>query len=291
MKDVIERILVPADGSPASESAFAAIMPLVRAYAPEVAVLHVLEDPEASFMPPAQIAKACGALRASNVNAYLELREGLPAEEILRVAREKKVDLIAMSTHGRGGVVRLIVGSVAEQVLRRTEVPLLVTRPGTPVHDWKKIVVALDGSALCEAVLEDAVQLAHKLGASIELLRIALPTYASAAGEVPVMVPPEDPLPYLKKIAARLEAEGIKVGLAGPEGRASDGIVRHLTDTHAGLLCMTTHGRGGLARILMGSVAEDVLRRSPCPVLLRRSIPAGKAVATSPKKKKGVKII
>jgi nucleotide-binding universal stress UspA family protein len=291
MKDVIERILVPADGSPASESAFSAIMPLVRAYAPEVAVLHVLEDPEASFMPPAQIAKACGALRASNVNAYLELREGLPAEEILRVAREKKVDLIAMSTHGRGGVVRLIVGSVAEQVLRRTEVPLLVTHPGTTVHDWKKIVVALDGSALCEAVLEDAVQLARKLGASIELLRIAPPMYASAAGEIPVMVPPEDPLPYLKKIAARLEFEGVKVSLAGPEDRASDGIVRHLADSHAGLLCMTTHGRSGLARILMGSVAEDVLRRSPCPVLLRRSIPAGKAAATSPKKRKGVKII
>src|SRR5262252_7082921 len=106
MKESFERILVPLDGSPASESVFPAIMPLVRAYAPEVAVLYVFEDPEASFNPPARIAKACSALRCTNVNAHLELREGMPAEEIVRAARDKKADLIAISTHGRGGAVR-----------------------------------------------------------------------------------------------------------------------------------------------------------------------------------------
>ena len=74
MNDGVKKILVTTDGSPESESVFAAIMPVVRAWNPEVAVLYVFEDPEASFMPPARIAKACSALRAAGVNAYLELR-------------------------------------------------------------------------------------------------------------------------------------------------------------------------------------------------------------------------
>jgi nucleotide-binding universal stress UspA family protein len=289
MKENIERILVTTDGSPESESVFPAIMPLVRAYAPEVAVLYVFEDPEASFMPPARIAKACSALRCSNVNAYLELREGVPSEQILRAAREKKADLIAISTHGRRGVVRLIAGSVAEEVLRRAEVPLLVTRPGTAVHEWKRIVVALDGSELGEAVLPEAVRFAHKLGASLDVLRVAVPTFAAGAAEVPIMVPPEDPMPYLNKVIARLKSEGVEARAVALEGRAAEGILRHLEESHAGLLCMTTHGRTGFARILLGSVAEEVVRKAPCPVLLRRSLPAA-VEAPKGAEKKSVKV-
>lgn len=277
MNDAIQKILVSTDGSTESESAFAAIMPVVRAYAPEVAVLYVFEDPEASFMPPARVAKACGALRATNVNAYLELREGLPAEEILRVAREKKVDLIAISTHGRKGVVRLIAGSVAEEVLRRTDVPLLVTRPGTAVHEWKQIVVALDGSARSESVLPEAVRLARKLGAGIEVLQVAVPVVAGGAGEAPIVLPPEDPMPYLNSVVRRLEADGAKARAVSLEGRPSEAVLKHLAESGASLLCMTTHGRSGLTRMLLGSVAEEILRKSPCPVLLRRIETASEA--------------
>lgn len=289
MKDPIDRILVTTDGSPESESVFPAIMPLVRAYAPEVAVLYVFEDPEASFMPPARIAKACGALRATGVNAYLELREGVPAAEILRAARDKKADLIAISTHGRGGAVRLIAGSVAEEVLRGSEVPLLVTRPHTNVHEWKKLVVALDGSERSESILPDAVRLAKKLNATVELVRVALPVVSSGMGEVPLVVPPEDPMPYLKTVVRRLEREGAKAAAVGLEGGAAEAIVAHLKRTGASLLCMTTHGRSGLARILLGSVAELVVRKAPCPVLLRRSVPSPKSAKT-PAKKTSVKI-
>src|SRR6185295_3518776 len=113
MSDMMEKILVPTDGSEQSESAFAAILPLVRAYAPEVTVLYVFEDPEASYDPPAQVAKVCRGVRRAGMNAHLELREGKPEEEILRAAKAKNVDLIALSTHGRGGISRLVAGSVA----------------------------------------------------------------------------------------------------------------------------------------------------------------------------------
>jgi len=284
VKEVIEKILVSTDGSPESEAAFAAIMPVVRAYAPEVAVLYVFEDPEASFMPPAKVAKACGALRASNVNAYLELREGMPAEEILKVAREKKVDLIAITTHGRRGVVRLIAGSVAEEVLRKTDIPLLVTRPNTVVHEWKRIVVALDGSERSESVLPEAVRLARKLGAALEILRVAVPVVAAGAGEAPIMLPPEDPMPYLKGVLKGLDLRGIEARAVALEGHPSEAILRHLAESAASLLCMTTHGRSGLARILLGSVAEEILRKAPCPVLLQRNVAASEG-AKKPAKK------
>ena len=274
MKELIQKILVPTDGSPESEAVFAAIMPLVRAYAPEVPVLYVIEDPEQSFMPPARVAKACSALRASNVNAHLELRQGTPADEILRVARERKVDLIAISTHGRGGVLRLIAGSVAEEVLRKTELPLLVTRPNTPVHEWKRIVVALDGSERSEDILPDATQLARKLGASIDVVRVASPVVVAGASEAPIVLPPEDPMPYLRTFVGKLESQGIQARAVAFEGRASEAILGHLKASGASLLCMTTHGRSGLARILLGSVAEEILRKAPCPVLLRRNVSA-----------------
>lgn len=284
MKESIEKILVPTDGSPESESVFAAIMPLVRAYSPEVAVLYVFEDPESSFMPPARVAKACGALRSTNVNAYLELREGLPAEEILRAAREKKADLIAISSHGRGGVVRMIAGSVAEEVLRKTEIPLLVTRPDTRVHDWKRIVVALDGSPRSESIVPEAVRLAKKLGAVLEVLQVAVPVVAAAAGETPIILPAVDPMPYLKGVLRHLEELGVEARAVALEGRPAEEILRHLTDSASSLLCMTTHGRSGLARILLGSVAEEIVRKSPCPVLLQRTVPAH-SVATPAEKK------
>lgn len=284
MNECFKRILVPADGSPESEAVFSAILPLVRADASQVTVLYVVEDADESFMPPARLAKACGALRATQVNAHLELRQGRPAEEILRVAKERSVDLIAMSTHGRGGVVRLIAGSVAEEVLRKTDLPVLITRPGVGVHALKRIVVALDGSERSESILPEAARLARRLRAMVEVLRVAMPTVAAGAGEAPIVLPPEDPMPYLAPIVAALEKEGIPARAVALEGRASQQILAYLRENEGALLCMTTHGRSGLARIMLGSVAEEVVRETPCPVLLRRSVPAPAAQGAAKKK-------
>jgi nucleotide-binding universal stress UspA family protein len=272
MSKTMDRILTTSDGSPESEAVFPAIMPLVRAYAPEVVLLHVVEDPEAKLRPPERVTSACSALRAAGVNVSLELREGEPYEEILRTAQSKRADLIAMATHGRGGLTRLIGGSVTEQVLRRAWGPVLVTRPGTVVHDFNKIVVALDGSARSELVLEDAERLARKLGASVDVLGVALPVMTIGLEAAPVLVPPENPLPYLRSVAERLQSHGVEARAAALEGGAHDAILQFASESRASLLCMTTHGRSGMARLLLGSVAEGVLRKAPCPVLLRRNV-------------------
>lgn len=274
MKKSIEKVLVPTDGSPESEAVYAAILPLVRAYAPQVSVLYVIEDPDAPFTPPERVARTFAALRASRVNAHLELRQGVPADEILQAAREKKVDLIAMSSHGRGGVVRLIAGSVAEEVLRRTELPVLVARVGNAATEWKRIAVALDGSERSESILPEVARLARTVGASVDVLRVATPVIAAGPGEVPFIVPPEDLRPYLDVVVAGLAQEGVRARAVALEGNPSTMILNHLRDSGASLLCMTTHGRSGLARLLLGSVAEEVVRKAPCPVFLRRTVAA-----------------
>ena len=93
----------------------------------------------------------------------------------------------------------------------------------------------------------------------------------------PVTIPAEDPMPYLRKVANRLVAHGVHAHPLTCEGAAHDAILRQAEETGASLLCMTTHGRTGLARLFLGSVAEGVLRKAPCPVLLRRSVEAAGA--------------
>ena len=272
MESTMKRILMAIDGSPESEAVLPAIMPLVRAYGSEVVLLYVFEDPEASRVPPERIPAACAALRGAGVDVTLELRDGDPAEEILRTATMKRADLIALATHGRGGLARVIVGSVAEEVLRGSTVPVLITRPGTVVHDFKKLLVTLDGSPRSELILDEAERLARTLGATVDLLRATMPPMTIGLEVSPVTIPAEDPMPYLRKVASQLAAHGVQAHPVTCEGAAHDAILRQAEETRASLLCMTTHGRTGLARLFLGSVAEGVLRKAPCPVLLRRSV-------------------
>jgi nucleotide-binding universal stress UspA family protein len=278
MKDKFESILVTTDGSSESEEAFAAMMPVVRADHPEVAVLYVFEDPNASFYPPARVAKACSALRANGVNVHLEIREGKPSEEIVRLAR--KADLIVMCTHGRGGFKRIVLGSVTEEVIRHAETPILVTRPGVRAEAWNRMVVALDGSSRGERVLEEVIPLARRLHSSVELIQAAMPPItATGLGDVGGAHIVENPLPYLESVKAWLGSQGIDASIKALEGRAGAQILRHAEETKASLLCLTTHGRTGLPRALMGSIADEVVRHAPCPVLLLRTRPAVHEVA------------
>jgi nucleotide-binding universal stress UspA family protein len=104
------------------------------------------------------------------------------------------------------------------------------------------------------------------------------PVFTGGIVETPMVLQPEDPLPYLRGVVTRLQALGVTASATALEGRASGEILRHLQVTGASLLCMTTHGRSGLSRLLLGSVAEEILRKSPCPVLLRRTVASAEVV-------------
>ena len=135
------------------------------------------------------------------------------------------------------------------------------------------MLVALDGSARAEEILQDIVPLAVRLPAEVELVRVALPPVTGLAfGDAPGVIHHEDPMPYLREVQTRLREEGLDARIAVPTGRAAAALLERARDTDASLICLTTHGRTGFERVLLGSTAEEVVRRASCPVLLRRSV-------------------
>jgi nucleotide-binding universal stress UspA family protein len=151
------------------------------------------------------------------------------------------------------------------------------------VRSWSRLVVALDGSPRSEAILEDVVPLARRLKASVNLIRSVLPPITmTGLGEIPGVQIAENPMPYLEGVKTRLSSEGVEASVAGLQGRAGAEILRYLREQGASLLCMTTHGRSGLARALLGSIAAEVMRQAPCPVLLRRTVQAGPGSVVDP---------
>jgi nucleotide-binding universal stress UspA family protein len=151
---------------------------------------------------------------------------------------------------------------------------------------YQRILVALDGSALAERILPYAEALGDKFGATLIVLRATTPpseivAAEAAAGAIPVSpavadateiteAEQRDAAGYLRGVAARLRARGLTVEVNEPEGRIAEAILARARDLRADLIAMTTHGRGGLGRALFGSIADEVLRHAPCPVLLVR---------------------
>ena len=143
---------------------------------------------------------------------------------------------------------------------------------------YERILVALDGSGLAEEALPHVEALAGKFGSTIVLLR-ATPllrsgTVASAPASDPMLVhrtEREGAATYLTEIENRLRASGLAIEVRQPEGDPADQILSHARDSGAGLIAMATHGRSGLQRALLGSVADEVVRKASCPVLLVRA--------------------
>ena len=137
------------------------------------------------------------------------------------------------------------------------------------------MIVPLDGSNRGERILEEVVPLARRLHASVELVQAAMPPITGMGlGDVPGVRIVEDPLPYLEGVKTWLGTQGIDASVKALEGRAGAQILRYAEAAGASLLCLTTHGRTGLSRALMGSIADEVVRHAPCPVLLRRTKPS-----------------
>jgi nucleotide-binding universal stress UspA family protein len=150
---------------------------------------------------------------------------------------------------------------------------------------YERIVVALDGSDLAETVLPYVAALAGTFRPSITLVRAYEPPASLMPGMASTFLPGTGPLldpgpanraareeadAYLASVAARLSAAGVPAGADRMDGPAAAGILAVARERHATLIAMTTHGRGGLSRLVFGSVADAVLRAAPCPVLLVR---------------------
>ncbi len=202
---------------------------------------------------------------------------------ILSVALEENADLIAMSTRGHSGLGRWVYGSNADKLLHSTSTPMLILRPGddgeTP-PDGKPIdtlVTPLDGSALAERALPHVEALAGAMGAKVLLVQVVSPPpLPVSANEVYAFDPQltsnleQVATGYLRERRAELEQKGLQVETAVKNGHPAAHIIDLAAEDEGRLIVMSTHGRSGLGRWIMGSVADRVLRASYSPVLLIR---------------------
>ena len=277
-------VLVPLDGSPLAARALPFAASLVSNGRGEVALAHVqtsLSSPVPSEYAPARDVDTLRRMGLKATSLVYRAPSEDTADVLHRTIREVGADLVVMSTHGRGGLRRSVFGSVADQVIRRADVPVVLIPPQCEVS-WEtrrpsQILVPLDGSPLAEQALHHAAALARHLDAEILLVWALSPVLHPRYRNDKVIlscadfVEVEDAWRYLARVADGLRSDGHRVSIRVLVGSPPVAIADAGRTEGIDLIVMTTHGRGGLNRFLMGSVADGVLQRTNVPVLLIRS--------------------
>ena len=304
------QILTPLDGSATSEQVLPYVGSLANSLSLPITLLLSVEPEHPSvgqILNPTLHLYETNFHRASHAQAYLErraaqLREaGLsvitkvpvkePSAAIVEEAGNDPGALIAMASHGRSGLARWWMGSVADKVLHTADNPLLIIRSQPEVtadHSaLERLIVPVDGSELAEQVLPHVAYLASAMKLPVELVRVTLSEteyYQAMSMDVRVL-PPTLPsfqsisetldgeaVTYLGSVKARLLREGVpSVEERVLQGLPADSIVDLASAGGTSLVAMTTHGRSGVGRMVLGSVAERVVRQSGGPVLLVRA--------------------
>ena len=289
-------ILVPLDGSALGELALPVAEALARKVGARLVLVRSAWQPAGRELDPVEaqfenlqavkvyLAEIAGWLGQQGLLVTRAFPDLPPAQSILSEIESHQADLVVMSTHGRSGLGRWIFGSVAEAVLARSPVPVWLVRGlGRRPADLfevaqPRILVPLDGSPFGEAALPHAKALARLLDATIVLLHVlaapAAPEEAETVTEPPVtgeaLTDDTAAMNYLVIWAERLRLEGVRVQTTVLVGQAPDTIIQASQVSNIDLIVMATHGRTGLPRVVLGSVALEVLRRGPLPVVLVR---------------------
>ena len=211
------------------------------------------------------------------------LLDGPVADVLAEQAQASRADLVVMSTHGRGALGRVWLGSVAAALARLAPVPLLLVRPQQPLVPlaepvFRHILIPLDGSPLAEQAIGPAVALGALMDARYTLFQALDPLLAQhthppyAAGLAPQLSAEvqTSAAAYLERMATRLRAQSLVVDTSLAVGLPALSI-RTYAQAHAvDLIAMATHGHGGVSRLLLGSVTDAVLHATDVPVLLVR---------------------
>ncbi len=318
----IRSVLLPLDGSPFAEHAVpwaAAIARKARARLRLALVHQPPQPPPADDSDRRLYTRVELALRKSqrdylrSVAARLKgeratrvataTLDGAPAPALGQYVREIGVDLVVMTTHGRGGLERAWLGSVADRLVRSLEVPVLLIRPtdgdrtdGARTDNprtegsrtagpeaeprLEEILVPLDGSGLAEAALPPALAVASLFGARLTLVQGVEPVVMVVDAPTPFARNVDQELSalrrreakdYLDDLAERVTAQGVPtVGAAVLCAGALEAIQAAARAPGIGMIALATHGRGGLRRLVLGSVADKLVRSSDLPVVVTR---------------------
>lgn len=285
---MISRILVPTDFSAQADAALAYARLFGKTFNASLHLLHVtphLPPPHAAANLPDGRLPALKELRDRIPRdpwcryATVRLAEGTdPASHITDYATSASIALIVMGTHGRGGVARMVMGSVAETVVRTAPCPVLTVHgaAGSSVG-FRRILVPTDFSAASGAALDVALLLAARFAASLHLLHVLPEIYVDGGSEAFTAEAPE--IRTLRLMNAR-ERLAHRVPDHCPSsmtteaifGAPAETIAAYAADNHFDLIVMGTHGRMGIAHLLRGSVAERVVRTAQCPVMTTRTV-------------------
>jgi nucleotide-binding universal stress UspA family protein len=306
-------ILVPLDGSTFAEQAVPLASRIAQRVGGKLRLTLVHGLPSAPIdLPAAKLFTSIELATRRSERSYLRaiqarLRDGgtrlasavtltgKAGPALAQYVREMGIDLVVMSTHGRGGIRRAWLGSVADYLIRTLEIPVLLVRPGESAPGPAgpaasgQILVPLDGSPLAEEALHPAVALARAWNAELALLQVVRPILLSANPTLPLPSPSafdEDlttmrrtqAQDYIDDIVEELHEQGIRAtGAASLGWYAADSILQAARPERVAAIVIATHGRGGLRRLALGSVADKLVRGADVPVLVYR--PAGRAAA------------
>lgn len=291
-------ILVALDGSSLAERALphaeslarasGARIHLVRAAPPETfAGLGPVDDQTWVMREAETYLREIASRLGSRVPADAAVFYGEAASAIVDEANRTQADLIVMSTHGRSGLGRWVYGSVADEVIRRAEIPVFLV-PAAGEHRWPesrplRVMVPLDGSDLATEAIEPASALAQTFGAELLLVRIVVPPTYAYIGAHPYAYEGSNPYEafdldgelaeagrYLEQIAAPLRSGGLSVRTHVASGNPVAQLAAIAREKDADVIAMATHGTGGLTRLVIGSVATGTIQRASVPLLLVR---------------------
>ena len=293
-------ILVATDFSDASEAAVRTAVRLSNARKQRLKLLHCVdtlpgESPwdQAADLPD----KTETELRKSAMEQFEEFFDDLipaldqPKEVEFRVELaaasdaivelaeddEEEVELVVVGATGRSRVMNFLLGSTAEDVVRRSHRPVLVVPEEAKTGAWEHILAPVGFSDCSRASLEYAAETAREEGAALEVLHAYFPPTAAAPAGMPE-VPPANIETYEQRVEERFDGFLADTDLSGLEttrklsvGSPADAVVEAVEESGADLVVMGTHGRQGVERLFLGSTAAKVLRRMPCPVMTLRA--------------------
>jgi nucleotide-binding universal stress UspA family protein len=307
---MIRSILVPLDGSTFGEHALPIAMAMAKRLDASLNLIHVHSLLDATYAELQVFDNTLDQELRKKERDYLHAvqkkvqdRLSIPvtirnvdgdvAAVIAEQADSLRASWVVMTTHARGPMGRFWLGSVTDELVRTLPIPLVAIHPSEQPPDLateamiKHVLIPLDGTPLAENILESAIPFGKAMGADFTLLRVVTPVY-------PVTLPAEPAIfgsvatdvmerieklhadlkkeagEYLEKVAARLRSDGTKVQTrVAIEDQPGVAILAN-AKAPIDMIAIETHGRGGLARLLLGSVADKVIRGSTLPVLVAK---------------------
>jgi len=265
----MKKLLVPLDGSQVAEKALPIAISLARSFNAELCLVTVAGGKSGDLInddSELYLEEVASSLRESGFASCFHVGTGSAAHSIVRVAESQQVDLIVMTTRGRSGLARGLMGSVTDAVMSESAVPVYVVRSDNAPQVSAEfsldagVIVPLDGSELAETAVEEAISLSQSSLSPLYLLRVVGVNAGQEQRDLASA--------YLDRLSEQLAKRKI---LAIPEmmtGDAGDSIIRAMSRRPGSVVVLTTRGAGGLTRWVRGSVADSLVLHAPGPVVV-----------------------